>query len=207
MKEPEGTALPQLLDQRLACLLVRYLRRTPLHPNVLTTVTLLLGLGCAASFLHPGGKLHWLGALCFMLAVFTDHLDGELARQTGKTSRFGHLYDFLVGGLNYALLFASMGLGLTASEGHWTAVLGITAALCNPLIMTMRVRMDNAFGLEATEHPSFGWFNLEDFIYTIGPITWIWGAVYFFVPFAFGTLAYLGWTCLEYRKWFGRKTP
>lgn len=204
MNEPEGSELPRLLDQRLAHLIVRRLRNTPLHPNVLTTLTLLLGLGCAASFLHPSRALDGLGALCFMLAVFTDHLDGELARQTSKTSRFGHMYDFLVGGLNYALLFASMGVGLASREGRWTAVLGITAALCNPLIMTMRVRMDNAFGLEATEHPSFGWFNLEDFIYTIGPITWIWGAVYFFVPFALGTLAYLGWTCLEYRKWFGR---
>lgn len=205
MRESAATELPRLLDQRLAYLIVKRLRHTPLHPNVLTTLTLLFGLACAASFLHPSGALHGVGALCFMLAVFTDHLDGELARQTGKTSRFGHLYDFLVGGLNYTLLFASMGVGLAAREGRWAAVLGISAALCNPVIMTLRVRMDNAFGLEATEHPSFGWFNLEDFIYTIGPITWIWGAVYFFVPFALGTLAYLGWTWLEYRKWFGRK--
>jgi len=205
MVEHRNDGLPNLLDQRLAYLLVQRLRHTRVHPNMLTTLTLLLGIGCAASFLQPGETLHWLGALCFMLAVFTDHLDGELARQTGKTSRFGHLYDFLVGGLNYTLLFASMGIGLADREGRWTAVLGIAAALCNPLIMTLRVRMDNAFGLEATEHPTFGWFNLEDFIYTIGPITWVWGAVYFFVPFAFGTLAYLGWTCLEYRKWFGRE--
>lgn len=200
---PGQSDLPHLLDQRLAHLLVRRLRHLPIHPNALTTLTLLLGLGCAASFLVPG--FHALGALCFMLAVFSDHLDGELARQTGKTSRFGHLYDFVVGGLNYTLLFACMGIGLTAQEGTWTAVLGVTAALCNPVIMTLRVRMDNAFGLEATEHPSFGWFNLEDFIYTIGPITWVWGAVFFFVPFALGTIAYLIWTIFEYRRWFGRQ--
>lgn len=205
MSDSSPQALPSLLDQRLAHLIVQRLKHTPLHPNVLTTLTLLLGLACALCFLRPGTALHGLGALCFMLAVFSDHLDGELARQTGKTSRFGHLYDFVVGGLNYAMLFASMGIGLAKLYGGWTVALGLAAALCNPFIMYMRVRMDMAFGLEATEHPSFGWFNLEDFIYTIGPITWIWGAVYFFVPFALGTLAYMSWTIIEYRRWFGQE--
>lgn len=204
MTHASPNALPSLLDQRLAYLLAQRLKHTPLHPNVLTTLTLLFGLLSGYCFLHPAAALHGIGALCFMLAVFSDHLDGELARQTGKTSRFGHFYDFVVGGINYATLFASLGIGLAKSQGSWTVTLGCAAALCNPFIMYLRVRMDNAFGLEATEHPSFGWFNLEDFIYTIGPITWIWGAVYFFVPFALGTIAYLLWTVVEYRRWFGR---
>ncbi len=204
MSDRSSQPLPSLLDQRLAHFLMRPFATSALHPNFLTTLTLGLGLLTALSFLH-GDRAHAnVGALCFMLAVFTDHLDGELARMSRKTSRFGHFYDFVVGGLNYTLLFSSIGLGLYASCGLWAPILGITAGLCNPVIMALRVRLDNAFGLAATEHPSFGWFNLEDFIYAIGPVTWLFGVEYFFVPFALGTLVYLLWTALEYRRWFAR---
>ena len=194
--------LPSLLDQRLAHLMMRPFAATALHPNLLTTLTLVLGLTTMCCFLQGDRVNANIGALCFMLAVFSDHLDGELARISRKTSRFGHLYDFVVGGFNYTLLFSSIGIGLTTVSGSWAPVLGITAALCNPIIMYLRVRMDNSFGLAATEHPSFGWFNLEDFIYVIGPVTWLWGVVYFFVPFALGTIGYLCWTVIEYRRWF-----
>ncbi|MCC7122550.1 MAG: CDP-alcohol phosphatidyltransferase family protein [Gammaproteobacteria bacterium] len=204
MSKYDHHPLPALLDQRLAHLMMRPFAASALHPNLLTTLTLVLGLLTTLSFLY-GDPVHAnVGALCFMLAVFSDHLDGELARMSRKTSKFGHLYDFVVGGLNYTLLFSSIGLGLQASCGVWAPVLGVTAGLCNPVIMTLRVRMDNSFGLAATEHPSFGWFNLEDFIYVIGPVTWLFGVVYFFVPFALGTIAYLIWTVIEYRRWFGR---
>ncbi len=204
MSEHNQHPLPSLLDQRLAHLMMRPFAASALHPNLLTTLTLALGLLTMLCFLQ-GDRAHAdFGALCFMLAVFSDHLDGELARMSRKTSRFGHFYDFVVGGLNYTLLFSSIGLGLHAEWGPWAPALGIAAGLCNPVIMTLRVRMDNSFGLAATEHPSFGWFNLEDFIYVIGPVTWLFGVVYFFVPFALGTLGYLCWTVIEYRRWFKR---
>ncbi len=185
--------------------MMRRFAATPLHPNLLTTLTLVLGVLTSLCFVQGDAAHANLGALCFMLAVFSDHLDGELARISRKTSKFGHFYDFVVGGLNYTLLFSSIGIGLAAAHGTWASVLGMAAALCNPIIMYLRVRMDNSFGLAATEHPSFGWFNLEDFIYVIGPVTWAWGVVYFFVPFALGTLGYLGWTVIEYRRWFSRQ--
>lgn len=205
MPDPARDPLPSLLDQRLAHLLVRPLASSPVHPNLLTTLTLVLGVLTMLCFLN-GDRTHAnLGALCYMLAVFSDHLDGELARVSHKTSTFGHLYDFAVGGLNYTLLFSSIGFGLGPEYGAWAPILGMVAALCNPVIMFLRVRMDNSFGLAATEHPQYGWFNLEDFIYVIGPITWLWGVVYFFVPFALGTLGYLVWTVIEYRRWFARR--
>jgi len=51
------------------------------------------------------------------------------------------------------------------------------------------------------EHPAFGGFEIEDCIYLIGPITWLMGIYYFFVPFAMGTIGYLTWTILQVKKW------
>jgi phosphatidylglycerophosphate synthase len=168
-------------------------------------MTLLLGVSAAYCFMLGSAPAANLGAAMYMLAVFSDHLDGELARLSGKTSRFGHYFDFVVVGVNYTLLFAAIGIGLEPHLGFWPLALGLAAASCNPVIMVLRMRMDEAYGLEATEHPEFGWFNLEDFVYAVGPLTWLFGVVYFFVPFALGTVGYLIWTVARYRQWFSHE--
>src|SRR3970040_935971 len=158
-------------DQRLANLLVTPFKNTPVHPNHLTTVTLLLGQAAAWMFAFAIG-LAWRAGLLYMLAVFSDHMDGELARMTGKTSSFGHDYDYIVGGINYTSLFIGIGIGLHESAGDWALALGLLAGLSNPCILYLRMQMERKFGLEAVEHPAHAGFEIEDFVYLIGPITW-----------------------------------
>lgn len=200
---PAGIPLSQLpWDQRLARVLVSPFAHTALHPNHLTTLSLLLGV-CAASLFAAYGMVHAdVAAIIYMLAVFTDHTDGELARLAGKTSKFGHDFDFVVGGINYTLLFIGIGVGLGDDLGAaWPPLLGLAAGLSNPFILYMRMRLDRVHGKEAVRHPGFPGFELEDFIYFIGPITWVFGLTYFFVPYGLGTLCYLTWTALQYRRW------
>ena len=98
-------------DQRLANLLVRPVSRTNVHPNAVTLFSLALGVSSACIFAFADLALQSLAAFVFMLAVFVDHMDGELARISGKTSVFGHYLDYLVGAANYTFLFCRLGLG------------------------------------------------------------------------------------------------
>lgn len=188
-------------DQRLARLMIKPFSGTRLHPNHLTTLTFILGITSALLFAFAIKDLAWLAALLYMVAVFSDHLDGELARMDNKTSRFGHDYDYIVGGINYMLLFIATGYGLYTLHGHilWL-IAGLAAGLSNPVILLLRMRMEVLFGQDAVEHPSGGGFEIEDGIYLIGPLTWLFGVEYFFVPYALGTLGYLVWTIVEFRK-------
>ena len=197
-------------DQRLAGLIVRPLARTAVHPNHVTSLSLAFGIAAAALFAFGGAGAAGWAALLFMMAVFTDHADGELARVKGKTSRFGHYYDYLVGAANYTLLFIAIGLGLAdAGHGAWALILGAAAGLANPVIVTLRLVMERQFGAGAVRHPSAAGFELEDMIYLIGPITWAGGLVIFFLIFGLGTLGYLLWTLLGFRRWRrqGRASP
>ena len=75
-------------DQRLAALRVRPLAHTPVTPNHVTTASLLLGLAAAALFAWGDGAApHWAAGLV-IAARFIDHMDGELARMSGRTSQF-----------------------------------------------------------------------------------------------------------------------
>ncbi len=195
-------------DQRLAGVLVRPLKDSAVHPNHLTLLSLALGALAAALFAFAGpGAAGW-AALVFMLAVFTDHTDGELARLAGKSSRFGYYFDYLAGAANYTLLFAAIGLGLYwAGAGLWALVLGLAAGLANPVIVTLRLVMEHRHGPEAVEHPGGIGFELEDFIYLIGPITWFAGIELFLIPFGLGALGYLAWTVWEFRRWRAANPP
>ncbi len=193
---------PAPLDVRLARILVSPLTGTPVHPNHLTALSLAFGLLAALLFAFGGAAMAGWAAAVYMLAVFADHTDGELARQTGNSSRFGHYFDFLVGGLNYTLLFAAIGYGLWRQSGEpWVLWLGLAAAATNPLVMGLRMAMENRFGFAAVDHPQVGLFTIEDFIYLIGPITWLAGIWWFFLPYSLGSFAYLLWTLWEYRAW------
>ncbi|MCG3143852.1 MAG: hypothetical protein HONDAALG_01224 [Gammaproteobacteria bacterium] len=189
-------------DQRLASWLVRPLVNTPVHPNHLTALSFLFGVMASALFAFGGREYANLAAGIYMLAVFTDHTDGELARQSAKTSPLGHKLDFIVGGLNYTLLFCGIGIGQWHGQlGTAGLLLGLAAGLSNPFILRLRLRLDARWGKQAWRHPHAGGFELEDFIYLIGPITWTLGLPYFFVPYAVGTLGYLVWTIIECRRW------
>src|SRR5258708_32224302 len=104
-------------DARLARWLVAPLRDSRVVPNHLTTVRLLVGLAAAAAFVP--GTYGWsnVAALLLVLSNFLDHADGELARVSGKTSRFGHVYDLASDALVTILLFVAIGVGIGARPG------------------------------------------------------------------------------------------
>jgi phosphatidylglycerophosphate synthase len=182
-------------DQRLARRIIRPFARTGLTPNMVTGISFALGLASAFTFAYAAETLAGWAALLFMLAVLTDHMDGELARMTGKTSTIGHHLDYIVGTLNYAALFIGLGVGL--SHGPWgnqALALGLAVGLANPVICGLRMLMDSRYGVEAVEHPAAGGFEIEDFIYLIGPIAWMGWIGYFFLVYGLGTFGYLIFT-------------
>lgn len=193
------TSIPY--DQRIARACVRPLAGTVLHPNVLTGISLGFGIAAGLSFGLGGPAMQHVGALLFILAVFVDHMDGELARLTSKVSRIGHYLDYLVGSLNYTILFTAIGVAMHRWTGSEEALwIGLAAGLSNPVIVTFRLLMERHFGSAAVQHPKRGGFELEDFIYLIGPATWLGGLEYFFWIYATGTLGYLLWTLREFAR-------
>lgn len=186
-------------DQRLARLLVRPLVGTPVGPNHITTLSLALGLGAAS--LYATGETtaaNW-AAVLFVLARFIDHADGELARLTGKTSRFGYYYDYAVGGVSSAALFAGLGVGLSDGVlGRWALATGLVAGLCALLATGLGVGVDSRRGGEAGGYPALGGFELEDGIYLIAPITWLGGLPAFLVLGGLGQVVFCAWMLVRF---------
>ena len=159
-------------DQRIARILVRPLAATPVTPNQVTTVSLLLGVGGAVLLAQGAAAAYW-GAFLYMAAQFVDHMDGELARQTGQTSEFGHKYDHIAGGIFETALFCGIGLGLGAGAlGGWASTLGFVAAGAVAITVTVRLEISRRFSNDAIDQPALFGFEIEDIMYLVGPIAW-----------------------------------
>lgn len=183
-------------DQRLARVLVRPLMRARVHPNYVTALTALLallGAGLLASG-HPAA-VSW-GAGLFVLSRFLDHFDGELARQTGRSSRLGYVLDYLAGGVSYAALFVGIAIGLRHGPlGGWLIGLGALGSACGVLAVWLNMAIDRIRDTgAAVGYPALAGFELEDGIYLLAPITWLGWLEAFFVAACVGAGVYLLYT-------------
>lgn len=107
------------------------LARTPVTPMA---VTLAGGLSipamAAAALLLDAAVAVPVVAVLAYLGGLVDCVDGDLARQTGRTSRLGAYVDFQIDMVRWAALYVAAGLAAdraTETEWAWAAV-GATAA-------------------------------------------------------------------------------
>ena len=172
-------------DARLASLLIRPLRDTPVTPNHLTTLRLLTGVAAAAAF--ASGLWPNLAAILFALSNLLDHSDGELARLTGKSSRAGHLYDLASDAIVHVTLFVSIGIGLwNTGEGAWSLLAGIIAGVAVASIFHMRNVIEQRRGKAETKQPAWRGFEAEDVLYLLPVVTFSDALVPFLVAAAVG---------------------
>jgi len=80
-------------DRLLSVALSRRLVRTPITPNVITALSLLVGLAGATLLANTGMWVSELGALFLWASAILDGCDGEVARLNLLTSTFGARFD------------------------------------------------------------------------------------------------------------------
>ena len=99
-------------DRAISTRISRYLVRTPLRPNHITSIGTLIGITGAWALAQGGYAWGVFGTLLFWLAVIIDGCDGEVARLKFQESRIGYLYDITTDNLVHAAIFLGLGVGL-----------------------------------------------------------------------------------------------
>lgn len=187
------------LDARLARRLVAPLETTRATPNHLTTLRLVLGL--AAAFCLAQGSIAWanIGAFVFAFSNFVDHTDGELARMSGTSSRFGHWYDLISDALIHTLLFAALGYGLHAGVlGDWAVLMGAVAGAAVAFIFWLHMYMESILGKTDASLPSARYFEIEDVLYLFPLVTLLQIRTPFLIAAVIGAPAFALWLGLYF---------
>ena len=199
---------PVAWDQRLARWMVRPLVRTPVTPNHITTLRLLLGLAACGLFATGARPEVLYAAGFFMVSNFVDHMDGELARLSGKSSRFGHHYDNACDAFIHVALFVCIGVGLRESWiGGWAPWLGLIAGVSVSSLFLMFGRIERRAGARQARQPMFKGIHLEDVMYFIGPITWSGGLIVLLLAGVGLTPLYAAWLAWRERRLLFGKPP
>ena len=100
------------LNRRLSHPIARLLSRTPATPNQVSVLSLAIAAGAFAAFVY-GQPI--VGGLLAQLSSVVDGVDGDLARLTGSSSRFGGFLDAVID--RYAEALILLGLSVWAASG------------------------------------------------------------------------------------------
>ena len=116
---------------------------TRLSPNFLSTLG--IAVGVVAAVLFARGEFTIAGVLVATSGVL-DLLDGKIARNSGKTSVFGAVFDSTVDRATELILYTGIGAYFILRDMHWTSLIVVFAAGGSWLVSYVRARAES-FGV------------------------------------------------------------
>jgi hypothetical protein len=106
------------LMRPIAGLVVALAARTPVTPNQLTIVSLVVSVTAVALFIAlPTLRGGWLAVMLLEIGYLFDCCDGMLARHKKLASKQGHLFDFFTDEIKALLLVGGIGVRLWRTGG------------------------------------------------------------------------------------------
>jgi phosphatidylglycerophosphate synthase len=117
-RKPKDILWNRFVARPLAAVLLVPLRATPITPNQVTLLTLVVfAAGAAMLALCPGRRQLVIAAGVIELSYVLDCVDGQLARLKGTSSPVGAHLDFLMDELKAFMLVAAVGIRLWRASG------------------------------------------------------------------------------------------
>ena len=136
---------------------------TPVTPNHLTALRLVLGLASAAAFAGGERGLVLAGCAAFLVSMLLDRADGELARLTGRTSRLGHVFDVAADAVCDCLVLVAVGIGARHGMfGEWAIAMGALAGVSAAAILLALLHVEARRGAGTVRFSGPAGFDPDD---------------------------------------------
>ena len=184
---------------KIARICVLPLINTSISPNHITVIRLITGLLACAAF---ASKLNIIGGIFWLISTFLDRADGELARISGKSTEWGHKFDYYCDTFITALFFIAIGINLRDNlSGYWSISLGICAALgviFTEVYAEIIDQKKQSTGEKA--YPGIMGFDFDDILYLFAPIVWLNWHLPFLIGASIGAPAFAIFTWYSSKK-------
>ena len=161
--------------------IVSLLIRMKIHPNVITLLSLFLGI---IAFLFYWRGTFWVGAIFLFLCGIFDTFDGEIARQTNKVTKIGGFLDSTVDRVNEFLIYLGLFLYYYTHETY--ALFWIFTAMFGSMMVSYTRARGEGLGVS----PQVGFFErfTRVLLLLIGSFLGKNITIYVLVILTFGTL-------------------
>lgn len=97
----------------------RFFRMLHVTPNVVTILSIFLGVGAGICFGFNDLKINIVGILLLVWANMYDSCDGQLARLTNQKSALGRILDGAAGDLWFISIYVCICIRLMPEWGFW----------------------------------------------------------------------------------------
>ena len=116
----------------LGRLWANFFNRFNVHPNVVTVLSIILGAAAGVMFYYPDLVHTCVGILLLVWANIYDSTDGQMARMTGKKTRWGRILDGFAGDVWFFTIYFFICLRLTPVWGVWIWLLAaVSGFVCH----------------------------------------------------------------------------
>ena len=126
---------------RVILLIVHGLALTKINPNVLTFLGLLINIG--ASALLWVGQFRWAGVVIIAAGLF-DMVDGRVARETNRVTRFGGFFDSVLDRYSDLALLTGLLVWYGSINRHAYVLLTALAMTGSVMVSYSRARAENS---------------------------------------------------------------
>lgn len=192
------------VERRVSLAITRRLWATGVTPNMMTLVSVGVGLLAAPFFLSSAGNYQLTGALLFLAHSVLDGCDGELARLKFAESRAGAVLDFWGDNAVHVAIFSCIAAGWSlAIHAAWPLAVGavsVAGTLATATTLASRIQRDTrpVDSRSATGRLVARLAN-RDFIYLVVALSAFGKASWFLVLSAIGAPLFL-MTLLRVRR-------
>lgn len=113
-----------------------FFRNRGIHPNIITIISIFLGIGAGICFLQESTRWNIVGILLLLWANLYDSTDGQLARITGQKTRWGRILDGFAGDCWFFCIYFAIAARETfqpipfAPEYEWGVLIWILVSFC-----------------------------------------------------------------------------
>jgi CDP-diacylglycerol---glycerol-3-phosphate 3-phosphatidyltransferase len=118
------------------------LARTPITPNTVTVIGT-IGMSASALYFFPTGHLFW-GVVVCTIFVFSDMLDGTLARIKGTSGPFGAFLDSTLDRVADAAVFGGLAIYFVrGGHSHLMAAVALFCLVAGSLVSYTKARAES----------------------------------------------------------------
>ncbi|MCD6375398.1 MAG: CDP-alcohol phosphatidyltransferase family protein [Caldisericaceae bacterium] len=142
--------------------LINVFVRMNINPNFFTVLGLVItSLGTVVLFINPAW-IHWTGTL-ILLGGMCDMIDGKLARTSGRTTKFGALFDSSLDRYSEVIMFFGIAAYYVRHDSYLLSVMTFVALGGSTMVSYVRARAEG-LGFEA----KVGWMQRAERVLLIG---------------------------------------
>jgi len=188
----DSPIIDRYIIRKISGFITGLLVNTPVTPNQVTIISLILGIASAAFFSHGAHTYTIIAGLFYFISTVFDQCDGEVARYKQMTSDFGKTFDIIVDSIVNTTITIGITIAIYKTNGSGLSIIAGLLAMTGiviSLLLTTYFSHENNNNTGTKE--MLDRLNNKDFFYIIMLASVIFNQmIWFLLIMAIGTNIY-----------------